>query len=68
MSAGTGLLHSEMNPSTEEEASFLQLWFFPDQKQLNPSYQDITFNIDAMHNELLPIVSSESKRRNGKNS
>ncbi|MBA9027195.1 pirin family protein [Peribacillus huizhouensis] len=58
MSAGTGLLHSEMNPSTEEESSFLQLWFFPDQKQLTPSYQDITFNIDAMHNELLPILSS----------
>ena len=40
MSAGTGLLHSEMNPSIEEEASFLQLWFFSDQKNLTPSYED----------------------------
>jgi quercetin 2,3-dioxygenase len=57
MSAGTGLLHSEMNPS-DEESSFLQLWFFPNQKQLTPSYEDITYNVDAMHNRLLPIVSS----------
>ena len=57
MSAGTGLLHSEMNPSMEEESSFLQLWFLPDQKQLTPSYEDIIYNVDAMHNVLLPIVS-----------
>lgn len=57
MSAGTGLLHSEMNASIEEESSFLQLWFFPEQKQLKPSYEDITYNIEAMHNVLLPIVS-----------
>ena len=58
MSAGTGLLHSEMNPSMEEESSFLQLWFFPNQKKLTPSYEDIIYNVDAMHNVLLPIVSS----------
>ena len=58
MSAGTGLLHSEMNPSMEEESSFLQLWFFSNQKKLTPSYEDITYNVDAMHNVLLPIVSS----------
>ena len=58
MSAGTGLLHSEMNPSMEEESNFLQLWFLPDQKQLTPSYKDIIYNVDAMHNALLPIVSA----------
>ena len=56
MSAGTGLLHSEMNPSMEEAASFLQLWFFPDQKKLTPSYVGFTYNVDAMRNVLLPIV------------
>lgn len=59
MTAGTGLLHSEMNPSMEEESSFLQLWFLPDQKQLNPSYEDISYNVDSLHNVLLPIVSSK---------
>ena len=41
MSAGTGLLHSEVNPSIDEESNLLQLWFFPNQKQLTPSYEDI---------------------------
>jgi quercetin 2,3-dioxygenase len=58
MTAGTGLLHSEMNPSLEEEASFLQLWFKPNTKQLSPSYEDISYHIDSMRNKLLPIVSS----------
>ncbi|MEH7224039.1 pirin family protein [Bacillus sp. JJ1566] len=58
MTAGTGLLHSEMNPSTEEESSFLQLWFKPTHKQLSPSYEDIAYDTDSMRNKLLPIVSS----------
>lgn len=58
MTAGTGLLHSEMNPSLEEEVSFLQLWFKPSKKQLPPSYEDISYNVDSMRNKLLPIVSS----------
>ncbi|MFS0820877.1 pirin family protein [Bacillus sp. 1P02SD] len=58
MSAGTGLLHSEMNPSPDEEASFLQLWFKSSQKQLPPSYEDISYNVDSMRNKLLPIVSA----------
>ena len=49
MSAGTGLLHSEVNPS-KEESNFLQLWFFPNQKQLTPSYEDLQYDADAMHN------------------
>ena len=56
MSAGTGLLHSEVNPS-KEESNFLQLWFFPNQKQLTPSYEDLQYNVAAMHNVLLPVIS-----------
>ncbi|RFB12133.1 pirin family protein [Bacillus sp. HNG] len=58
MTAGTGLLHSEVNPSLEEEVSFLQLWFKSTEKQLSPSYEDITYNPDDMRNKLLPIVST----------
>lgn len=58
MTAGTGLLHSEMNPSLEEEASFLQLWFIPSKRQLSPSYEDISYDTDSMRNKLLPIVTS----------
>ncbi|MHC0039698.1 pirin family protein [Pseudoneobacillus sp. C159] len=58
MTAGTGLLHSELNASLEEEVSFLQLWFKSTEKQLPPSYEDISYNPDEMRNKLLPIVSS----------
>lgn len=62
MSAGTGLLHSEMNPS-KEDSNFLQLWFFPNLKQLTPSYEDFQYNVDGMRNTLLPVVSSNSSDR-----
>lgn len=57
MSAGTGILHSEVNPSSNEEASILQLWFFPDNSKLTPSYEDIKFDLDKLHNELLQVVA-----------
>jgi redox-sensitive bicupin YhaK (pirin superfamily) len=57
MSAGTGILHSEFNPSDHEEASILQLWFFPDESKLTPSYEDVTFDLDKLKNNLLPVVS-----------
>ncbi|MGA9173170.1 MAG: pirin family protein [Thermoactinomyces sp.] len=57
MSAGTGIVHSEVNPSNEEEVNFLQLWFIPEQKGLTPSYQKTNFDIEKMKNRLLPVVS-----------
>jgi redox-sensitive bicupin YhaK (pirin superfamily) len=59
MTAGTGVLHSEFNPTTDEETHILQLWFLPNEKQLTPSYEDITFDPDKLRNELLPVVSSK---------
>lgn len=57
MTAGTGVLHSEVNPTLDEETHFLQLWILPNQKQLTPSYEDITFDPEKLKNELLPVVS-----------
>ncbi|HWO98649.1 MAG TPA: pirin family protein [Bacillus sp. (in: firmicutes)] len=57
MSAGKGVLHSEFNPSDQEEAHFLQLWFFPGEKQLTPSYEDIAYDTNQLSNQLLPVVS-----------
>ena len=45
MSAGTGIVHSETNPSPTEEVNFLQLWFLPEVRGLTPSYERTTFNI-----------------------
>lgn len=61
MTAGTGVLHSEFNPTEDEETHFLQLWILPNQKRLTPSYEDITFDTEKLKNELLPVVSSNEK-------
>jgi redox-sensitive bicupin YhaK (pirin superfamily) len=60
MSAGTGIIHSEVNPSETEEVSFLQLWFLPDERGLEPSYEKSEFDPAKMRNALLPVVSHQS--------
>lgn len=40
MTAGTGIRHSEFNASTEAPGHFLQLWVFPKEKGLTPSYRN----------------------------
>ncbi|MFD2673145.1 pirin family protein [Marinicrinis sediminis] len=56
MSAGTGIVHSEMNPSEEEDVHFLQLWFEPHTSGLSPSYEKAEFDQAKMVNHLLPVV------------
>jgi redox-sensitive bicupin YhaK (pirin superfamily) len=40
MSAGTGVLHSEFNPSSEEAVRLLQIWIMPDEKGVKPNYAE----------------------------
>jgi quercetin 2,3-dioxygenase len=64
MTAGTGVYHSEYNPSDTEEANFLQLWFLPESRNLTPSYEQIAYDQNAMKNALLPIVSNKASTGN----
>jgi quercetin 2,3-dioxygenase len=58
MTAGTGIIHSEVNPG-EEEVAFLQIWFTPDTKGLEPSYETSQYDTSKLKNQLLPIVSKQ---------
>ncbi|PZE22604.1 pirin family protein [Paenibacillus xerothermodurans] len=59
MSAGTGIIHSEVNPG-EDEVALLQIWFEPNERQLEPSYETTSYDPQQMVNRLLPIVSNQS--------
>lgn len=47
MSAGSGLLHSEFNPSPTNDAHLLQIWLFPQDKGIEPSYEESTFDLES---------------------
>ncbi len=57
MSAGTGIQHSEYNKSNSEEVKFLQIWVFPNQRNVKPRYDQLSLNIENRKNRLQQIVS-----------
>ncbi len=57
MSAGTGISHSEMNANKGKEVKFLQIWVFPNKKNVQPRYGQITLDVNKMNNNLLQVVS-----------
>jgi len=50
MSAGTGVTHSEANPSRDEPVHLLQIWIFPREQDLQPEYEEKKF--PTMRNEI----------------
>lgn len=59
MSAGTGIVHTEANPSDDEPVNLLQLWFEPEARGLSPSYQTSSFDPDGLTGRFVPIVSRD---------
>ncbi len=57
MSAGTGIQHSEFNPNKELQTKLLQIWLFPNKKNVTPRYQQITLNPEDRNNKLQQILS-----------
>ncbi len=56
MTAGTGILHSEMNASPEEPLRLLQIWVEPAQRSLVPGYEQKSI---AQHGVLTPLVTPD---------
>jgi quercetin 2,3-dioxygenase len=56
MSAGTGLRHSEFNPSEKEPTQLVQLWLFPAVPQLTPSWEQKAYPQEGRAGKLLPIA------------
>ena len=58
MTAGTGLTHSEHNDG-DEELHLYQLWFLPNRKGLQPSYEQKEIGFLDSTNELIPLVTGQ---------
>lgn len=61
MSAGTGVQHSEMNPSRTEPVHFLQIWILPEKKGVKPGYEQKAF-ADADRRGKLKLVAARDGR------
>ena len=57
MSAGTGIFHSEYNKNSDKEVKFLQIWLFPNKRDVNPRYDQISLNNEEMNDNLMQILS-----------
>ena len=57
MSAGTGITHSEFNKNKDKLVKFLQIWVFPNQRNVKPRYDQISLNIADRHNKFRQILS-----------
>src|ERR1700730_2028186 len=60
MSAGTGIWHSEMNPSGGEDVHFIQMWVRPDTEGVAPSYEQKDINRELDKGGLHPIASGSA--------
>jgi redox-sensitive bicupin YhaK (pirin superfamily) len=57
MTAGTGVTHSEANPSSDTLVHLLQIWIFPQEQGLQPEYEEKRFSDDEKRNQLRLIVA-----------
>lgn len=60
MSAGTGISHSEYNKNKDSRVKFLQIWVFPNKRNVTPRYDQITLKAEDRHNKLQQILSPNS--------
>src|SRR3989442_12616186 len=67
MSAGTGVTHSESNPSPDEPVHLLQIWILPSEEGILPDYEEKRFADDEKRNKLRLIISPNAAAGSEKN-
>lgn len=60
MSAGTGVTHSEFNPSKAEPVHLLQIWILPERRGIQPSYEQKALPREDMQGKLLLIAGRDA--------
>jgi len=61
MSAGTGVLHSEHNASQSDEVHFLQIWIVPEEKGIQPGYEQKSFSEEDRRGKLRLLASRDGR-------
>ena len=61
MTAGSGVQHSEFNPSPDTAVHFLQIWILPQTRDLTPCYEQKAFMEEEKSNQLRLIISRDGR-------
>ena len=62
MSAGSGIMHSEMNDAADEPVHFVQMWVVPNESGISPSYQQHEISNRQLQGNLVTIASGIAGR------
>ena len=60
MSAGTGVVHSEFNPSKKDPAHLLQIWIVPERPGLKPEYEQLSFSDADLRNRFSLVAGPKA--------
>jgi quercetin 2,3-dioxygenase len=61
MSAGTGIHHSEYNAKADEPCTLLQIWIFPEKRNVTPQYAQKYYDVEAVQREWHAVVNPVGK-------
>lgn len=62
MSAGSGVTHSELNPSNQEEVKLFQIWVFPNKGNVTPRYEQKHFDPEGRKNTWQEIIKPATQQ------
>ena len=57
LSAGSGITHSEYNKNQNDKVNFLQIWIYPNKKNVTPRYDQYSFKKEDRKNKLQQVIS-----------